>query len=248
MAANSGIEWTESTWNPVTGCTKISKGCLNCYAEKMAKRLAGRYGYPKDEPFKVTPHPNRLDQPKFWRGNHLIFVCSMSDFFHEDVPDTFIYNVLNIIKECPVHTFQILTKRSDRMLQISNKIKRWPDNVWIGVTVESKAYKKRIEHLRKVKAPVKFLSCEPLLEDLGKLELNDIDWVIVGGESGFKARPMEKRWVTNIRDQCIKANIPYFFKQWGGVNKKAAGRSLDGQEWNQMPTTEEIRLNACLSS
>jgi protein gp37 len=172
----------------------------------------------------------------------------MSDFFHENVPDAFIDEVLDIIKACPAHTFQILTKRSDRMLQITERIKRWPDNVWLGVTVESKAYKKRINHLRKVRATVKFLSCEPLLEDLGNLNLNGIDWVIVGGESGFNARIMEKQWATTIRDQCIRANIPYFFKQWGGMNKKASGRRLEGEEWNQMPAIDTKISNSYLTS
>ncbi|MDM8536940.1 phage Gp37/Gp68 family protein [Desulfobacterales bacterium HSG17] len=235
MSPKTKIEWTESTWNPVTGCTKISKGCQNCYAERMSKRLAGRHGYSKDNPFQVTLHPNRLLQPLKWKGNHIIFVCSMGDIFHKDVPEDYILQVLDIIKKSPNHTFQILTKRAKRMLQISEKIKKWPENVWMGVTVESKSCIKRIDLLNQVKSTVRFLSCEPLLNDLGRLDLKKINWVIVGGESGFKARPMAPKWATNIRDQCLKADIPYFFKQWGGFNKKKAGRHLEGQEWNQMP-------------
>ncbi|MGE0084867.1 MAG: DUF5131 family protein [Desulfococcaceae bacterium] len=236
MSANSKIEWTHSTWNPVTGCTKISKGCMNCYAEKMAKRLAGRYGYPKENPFQVTLHPDRLHQPLHWKGRHIIFVCSMGDLFHKDVPDAYLSDILDIIRQCPEHTFQILTKRPERMLQLSGKIGKWPENVWTGVTVESSDCKSRIELLREVKSSVRFLSCEPLLNDLGKMDLKKIDWVIVGGESGCRARPMALEWAANLRDQCVEANIPYFFKQWGGIRKKKAGRILEGKEWNQMPS------------
>lgn len=235
MSPRSKIEWTESTWNPVTGCTKISKGCENCYAERMSKRLAGRYGYSKENPFQVTLHPNRLSQPLKWKGNHIIFVCSMGDIFHKDVPDDYIFEILDVIKKSPNHTYQILTKRADRMLEISEKIGKWPNNVWTGVTVESKSCIKRIDMLKQVKSTVRFLSCEPLLNDLGSLDLERINWVIVGGESGFKARPMSAKWATNLRDQCLKFDIPYFFKQWGGVSKKKTGRMLEGQEWNQMP-------------
>jgi protein gp37 len=246
MAANSSIEWTESTWNPVSGCTKISKGCLNCYAERMSRRLAGRYGYPKDNPFQVTLHPNRLSQPSEWKGNHIIFVCSMSDLFHKNVPDGYISEILDVMKKFPRHTFQILSKRAGRMLQFSKKIGCWPDNVWVGVTVESKAYKKRIDLLREIKAPIRFLSCEPLLEDLGELDLNKINWVIVGGESGFNSRVMEQKWATHIRDQCLNKSIPYFFKQWGGISKKISGRSLDGREWNQMPQIQNRVVISCV--
>lgn len=236
------IEWVQNvdgtqgkTWNPITGCSKISIGCRYCYAERLAKRLGGRYGYPKDEPFRVTFHPQRLCQPLEWKNPLMVFLCSMSDFFHRDVPDDYIFQILDIIKKCPQHTFQILTKRSHRMVQISKKIKLWPSNVWLGVTVEAKKYKKRIDHLKLVNSSVRFLSCEPLLENLGELDLHGVDWVIVGGESGPKARPMRSEWAIDIRDQCLAERISYFFKQWGGVNKKAAGRELEGKEWNQMP-------------
>ncbi len=237
MPGKSKIEWTESTWNPVTGCTKISSGCQNCYAERMARRLAGRYGYPKENPFQVTLHPNRLSQPITWHSRHLIFVCSMGDVFHKDVPEEYILNILDIIKQTPQHTYQILTKRAERMLKISKKIKEWPENVWMGVTVESRNCVDRINLLKQVRSSVRFLSCEPLLNDLGEIDLEDINWVIVGGESGFKARPMLAKWAINLRDQCVKENIPYFFKQWGGVHKKKAGRIIEGKVWDQMPNS-----------
>jgi len=236
------IEWVRNldgtkgkTWNPVTGCSKISLGCTHCYAERLAKRLAGRYGYPSDEPFRLTLHPGRLLQPLGWQKPSTIFLCSMSDFFHSDIPDDYIFEVLNIVKQCPQHTFQILTKRSKRMLQISKKMKLWPPNVWLGVTVEAKKYKERIDDLKLASSSVRFLSCEPLLDNLGSLNLQGIGWVIVGGESGPKSRPMVEGWATDIRDQCLSQGIPYFFKQWGGLNKKASGRKLEGKEWNQMP-------------
>lgn len=236
------IEWVQNpdgtlgkTWNPITGCTKISLGCQYCYAERMAKRLAGRHGYPIDNPFQVTLHPDRLNRPVKWKKPIMIFMCSMSDYFHEDVPEDYLFQILETIKQCPHHTFQILTKRSERMLKISHKIKQWPANAWIGVTVEAKQYKVRINHLKQVNASIKFLSCEPLLEDLEKIDLDGIGWVIVGGESGPKARPMRHEWVTHIRDQCLTNGVPYFFKQWGGVNKKANDRMLEGKEWNQVP-------------
>jgi protein gp37 len=235
MSNYSKIEWTETTWNPVTGCTKISKGCLNCYAERMAKRLGGRYGYPNDNPFQITLHPNRLFEPYKLKKQHIIFVCSMSDLFHEKVPDSYIFEILNVVKKCPQHTFQILTKRAERMLQFSLKAGSLPDNLWFGVTVEAEEYKIRIDLLRRTGTIVKFLSCEPLLNDLGKINLHKIDWVIVGGESGFNARAIKAEWVINIRDQCLNNNIPFFFKQWGGINKKKSGRYLEGKEWNQMP-------------
>lgn len=235
MGQRSKIEWTEATWNPATGCSKLSRGCLNCYAEKFAKRFAGRYGYPKDNPFQVTLHPNRMSKPLKWSKPHKIFVCSMGDLFHENVPENYIFEILNVIKRCPNHIFQILTKREKRMYEISQKIGCWPNNVWLGVTVEGKECVNRIDSLKKINATIKFMSCEPLLENLGKIHLQGINWVIVGGESGYKARTMSPEWAISIRDQCLKENIPYFFKQWGGANKKKAGRCLEGKEWNQMP-------------
>lgn len=240
------IEWVQNvdgtqgkTWNPITGCTKISPGCQNCYAERMAQRLRGRHGYPYDEPFKVTIHPNRLDQPTKWRKPLMIFVCSMGDIFHDDISNDVIFQVLRIIKKCPHHTFQILTKRSARMLEISENIKTWPSNVWVGVTVEAPDYKNRINDLKEVEASVRFLSCEPLLANLGELDLERIDWVIVGGESGARYRPIQAEWVINIRDQCVPENIPYFFKQWAGIHPKKLGSVLEGKEWKQMPTIKK---------
>jgi protein gp37 len=240
------IEWVQNpdgtrgrTWNPSTGCSKISSGCKHCYAERMAYRLAGRYGYPADEPFKVTLHPERLKQPHSWKKSLMIFVCSMSDLFHEDIPDDFIFRVVETMENCPHHTFQLLTKRSRRLFEVSDKITAWPNNIWVGVTVEAKEYKYRMDDLRKVNALVRFVSCEPLLEDLGKLNLDGIDWVIVGGESGPRARPIRLEWVAKIRDQCLDKQVAYFFKQWGGVNKSAAGRKLEGREWNQMPRSSQ---------
>lgn len=235
MLNQTKIEWTHATWNPVTGCSKISMGCQNCYAERIAKRLAGRYGYPEDNPFKVTLHYNRLQDPILLKKPHIIFVCSMGDLFHKDVPAKFILQVVNIIKQCPHHIFQILTKRERRLLKASQYIGRWPDNSWIGVTIEAKEYKYRMEVLKEISASIKFISCEPLLNSLGDLDLNGIDWVIVGGESGPKARPINVDWIKEIRDQCISNNVPFFFKQWGGFNKKRNGRSLEGIIWNQMP-------------
>ena len=238
MSANSLIEWTTSTWNPVTGCSKISSGCAHCWAERMSKRLAGRYGYPKKDPFRVTLHPDRLELPARWRKSHMIFVCSMGDLFHKDVPDDFIFRVLGVIERCPGYTFQLLTKRDQRLLEFSGKIGKWPPNVWAGVTVESKENEKRVDSLRKVDAAVRFLSCEPLLEDLGGIDLTGIGWVIAGGESGPGARLVRPEWVVSLRDRCLERNVPFFFKQWGGRSKKAGGREIDGKLWSQMPSTD----------
>lgn len=245
MGQKSKIEWTEATWNPVTGCSKLSRGCLNCYAERLAKRFAGRYGYPKENPFEVTLHPNRLSKPLKWGKPHMIFVCSMGDLFHKNVPEDYISEILDVIKKCPNHTFQILTKREKRMLEISKKIGCWPDNVWLGVTVEDRECIRRIDYLKKVDVSVRFMSCEPLLENLGKIKLEGINWVIVGGESGFKARLMAPEWAISIRDQCSKEKVPYFFKQWGGANKKKTGRILEGEEWNEMPEVSANKTTGC---
>jgi protein gp37 len=234
MAANSSIEWTESTWNPVTGCTKISPGCMNCYAERMAKRLQamGQVNYKKG--FELTVHPQNTRLPLKWGTHQTIFVNSMSDLFHESVPLDFIQEVFETMDEATWHRFQILTKRSQRLLEL-DPLLTWKKNIWMGVSVENENYTYRIDHLRKTSAQIKFLSIEPLLGPLNNMDLSSIDWVIVGGESGPAARPMKEEWVLDIRDQCLKAQIPFFFKQWGGVNKKKAGRSLLGQLWEQMP-------------
>ncbi len=232
--ANSSIEWTESTWNPVTGCTKISSGCLNCYAERMARRLKamGQKNYRNG--FKVTCHKHTLDMPLQWKKPQMVFVNSMSDLFHKDVPDDFILDIFLTMEKALQHQYQILTKRAERLAKLSPELS-WLENIWMGVTVEAADYKYRIDYLRYTGAKVKFLSLEPLLDDLGELNLDEIDWVIVGGESGPGARPIEINWVRNIREQCLTQNVPFFFKQWGGTNKKKTGRLLDGETWDEMP-------------
>ena len=235
MAQNTKIEWTQCTWNPVTGCTKISKGCKNCYAERMSRRLKamGQPNYRNG--FKVTTHPHVLKTPLRWKQPRTIFVNSMSDLFHKFVPLDFIEKVFDVMLDSPQHQFQILTKRSSRLQQL-NRTLVWPANVYMGVTVESADYVYRIDHLRETDAAIKFLSLEPLLDPISNLNLKGIDWVIVGGESGPGARQIKPEWVTDIRDQCLNAEVPFFFKQWGGVNKKKTGRVLDGQTWNQIPS------------
>lgn len=232
--STSRIEWTESTWNPVTGCTKISVGCKHCYAERMAKRLhaMGQPNYRNG--FKVTCHPDTLGTPLKWKKPQMIFVNSMSDLFHPDVPTAFIDEIFVTMNEACWHCFQVLTKRAERLAQLGGRLK-WTPNIWMGVTVETATYVDRIDELRKVPAAVRFLSLEPLLGPLPNLDLTDIDWVIVGGESGPGARPIEEAWVTDIRNQCLASKTPFFFKQWGGVQKKRAGRLLDKRTWDEMP-------------
>ena len=234
MSAGSTIEWTESTWNPLTGCTKISAGCTHCYAERMALRLQamGQPNYTNG--FRLTLHPHVLEAPLGWKRPQMIFVNSMSDLFHRDVPTEFILRVFDIMNRACWHTFQLLTKRSDRLVELSPEI-CWPGNVWMGVSVESQEYRFRVDHLRQTGAQVKFLSLEPLLGPLPGLDLTGIHWVIVGGESGPGARPLQERWVLDIRDQCRESQVPFFFKQWGGVRKKRAGRLLEGRTWDAMP-------------
>ena len=240
MAANSKIEWTECTWNPVTGCTKISEGCRNCYAERMARRLQAM-GQPNyRDGFKLTLHPHMLEMPLHWRQPRMIFVNSMSDLFHEDVPLAFIQKVFGVMQRASQHHFQVLTKRSERLARLSPKLP-WPDNVWMGVTVENSNYTFRIEHLRQTKANVKFISIEPLLGPISDIDLDGIDWTIVGGESGPGARPMRPEWAVDIRDQCVAKNVPFFFKQWGGINKKAAGRTLGNRTWDERPQSSMRR-------
>jgi len=234
MASRSGIEWTESTWNPVTGCTKISPGCQHCYAERMTRRLQGMGLRKYAHGFKVAAHADALDLPLGWKTPQVIFVNSMSDLFHEDVPEEFIDRVLDVMRRASWHTFQVLTKRSARLRDLSQAIE-WPANVWVGASIENEHCLFRVEHLRHTGAHTKFLSLEPLLGPLPKLDLRGMDWVIVGGESGPGARPIAKEWVVDIRDQCLAAGVPFFFKQWGGVRKKQAGRILEGRTWDQMP-------------
>ncbi len=234
MAQGSGIEWTESTWNPVTGCTKVSPGCKYCYAERMAERLQvmGQPNYVNG--FRLTLQPHMLELPLKGKKPQTIFVNSMSDLFHEDVALAYILEVFDVMARAHWHRFQILTKRAERLEEISPKL-YWAANIWMGVSVESERYRRRIDHLRATDAQIKFLSLEPLLGPLPALDLKDIDWVIVGGESGPNARPMDPAWATDLRDQCRTANGPFFFKQWGGKNKKQAGRVLEGQVWDEMP-------------
>lgn len=233
--ATSKIEWTEASWNPLTGCTKISPGCKHCYAEKMALRLQAMGSPNYVDGFNLRLHENALGLPATWKKPKLIFVNSMSDLFHEDVPFEFIKRVFGVMAENSHHVFQILTKRSKRLSQLAPQLK-WPRNVWMGVSIENMAYTYRIDNLRNVPAAVRFLSCEPLLSSLGPLNLSGIHWVIVGGESGPGARPMEKTWATEIRDSCQQQGVPFFFKQWGGTNKKKAGKLLDGALWHEKPS------------
>jgi protein gp37 len=234
MGQKSTIEWTESTWNPLTGCTKISPGCKNCYAERMALRLKamGQKNYSRG--FDLSIHPQALELPLKWKKPQMIFVNSMSDMFHSDVPTDFIFKAFEVMKRASWHRFQVLTKRAERLWSLNDEL-TWADNIWMGVSVESESYASRIDLLRLTNASTKFLSLEPLLGPLDNLSLEGIDWVIVGGESGPRARPMNSGWVTCIRDQCIRAGVPFFFKQWGGINKKRYGRTLDGRTWDEMP-------------
>lgn len=231
------IEWTECTWNPVTGCTKISAGCKFCYAEVMSRRLKAMGQEKYKNGFEITIHPNVLDEPQLWKKPRTVFVNSMSDLFHEDIPESFIMDTFKVMNNYPIHTFQILTKRAERLAELSDKI-TWTKNIWIGVTVESSDYINRIECLNYAEAFVKFLSLEPLLGPMDNLNLSKIDWVIVGGESGPKARPISEEWVIGIRDQCRSENVPFFFKQWGGKNKKKAGKLLQGELYCEMPSAK----------
>jgi protein gp37 len=234
MAQGSDIEWTESTWNPVTGCTKVSPGCKHCYAERMAVRLhaMGQANYANG--FKLTLQPHMLEMPLGWKRPQTIFVNSMSDLFHPDVPLSFVRQAFEVMHRAAWHRFQILTKRADRLAEVSPRL-HWARNIWMGVSVENDRYRSRINLLRATGAKVKFLSLEPLLGPLTGLDLNGIHWVIVGGESGPGARPMNSGWALDIRDQCLAAGVPFFFKQWGGTNKKRAGRLLEGRTWDGMP-------------
>ena len=240
MGEKSSIEWTEATWNPLTGCNKVSLGCKNCYAERMSIRLRAM-GQPNySNGFELTLHEKSLEIPLFWKKPMNIFVNSMSDLFHEEVPLDFIQRVFDVMNRAHWHRFQVLTKRSERLRDLSSQL-HWASNIWMGVSVENQNYAYRIEHLRETGAFIKFLSIEPLLGPLNDINLKSIDWVIVGGESGQGARPMNPSWVTDLRDRCQAANVPFFFKQWGGINKKKAGRKLDGRTWNEMPSRKNLR-------
>jgi protein gp37 len=242
MGQLSSIEWTEATWNPVTGCSKISPGCKNCYAERLANRLAAMGQYRYRNGFDVTLQYDLIDLPLRWRQPRMIFVNSMSDLFHEDVPESFIKRVFETMTTANRHTFQILTKRSERLAQLAPYL-TWPENIWMGVSVESPRYVARIADLCKVPAAVRFLSVEPLLEPIANLGLDGIDWVIVGGESGPGCRPMKAEWARQILKQCKKKSVPFFFKQWGGIRKKSTGRLLDGRTWDEFPQPQ-LRQNS----
>jgi protein gp37 len=228
-SSNTGIEWTDKTWNPTTGCNKVSPGCRYCYAEALTERFPQTFS----EGFKLTLYPERLDQPKKWRTPSRIFVNSMSDLFHEDIPIDYLKKIFDVMAATPWHIYQVLTKRSERLAQLANDLP-WTDNIWMGVSVESQRYSHRVDALRQVPVKVRFLSCEPLL---GPLELNllGINWVIVGGESGYQRRPIKPEWVKAILHQTHEADAAFFFKQWGGVHSKAGGRLLDGEIWDEMP-------------
>ncbi|MFE4606908.1 DUF5131 family protein [Streptomyces niveus] len=248
MGDRSAIEWTEATWNPTTGCDQISPGCDNCYALTLSRRLkamgAAKYqtdGNPRTSGpgFGLTVHPSALDVPRRWKAPRMVFVNSMSDLFHAKVPISFVRDVFQVIAETPQHTYQLLTKRARRLRRIADDLE-WPANLWMGVSVENEAQTDRIDELRQVPAAVRFLSCEPLLGPLPGIDLEGIGWVIVGGESGANHRPLEQEWVEAIRNACLAAEVPFFFKQWGGRSPKAGGRELDGAKWDQMPPGRQV--------
>jgi protein gp37 len=234
MAQRSAIEWTGSTWNPVTGCNKVSAGCKNCYAERMAKRLQAMGQRNYSNGFELTLQPHMLEHPLAWKRPQTIFVNSMSDLFHEAVPLEYIQSVFNVMARANWHRFQVLTKRADRLSELASQL-NWSENIWMGVSVENDDCRSRIDLLRDVPAALKFLSLEPLLGPLPNLDLRNIDWVIVGGESGPGARPISEDWVVDIRDQCLRAEVPFFFKQWGGKRKSKSGRELQGEIWDELP-------------
>jgi len=240
MALNTEIEWTDATWNPVTGCTKISAGCDHCYAERFAERFRGVPGHPFEYGFDLVLRPERLTQPLSWRKPRMIFVNSMSDLFHKEIPTEFVERVFETMERADWHTFQVLTKRSSLMRNFLRRrygANRGPQHIWCGVSIEDGSKISRVRHLRDTPAGTRFLSIEPLIGRVGKIDLSGIDWVIVGGESGPRARYMDPEWVREIRDQCQEAKIPFFFKQWGGLRPKSGGRVLDGEQWNQFPLT-----------
>ena len=249
MADGSSIEWTDATWNPVTGCTKISRGCDNCYAERFSERFRNVANHPFSNGFDLTLRPERLAQPLMWRRPRLIFVNSMSDLFHKEVPSKFIDRVFDTMEQASWHSFQVLTKRSSLMRNYVRRRygrRRGPAHIWCGVSIEDAQAKSRIAHLRDAPAGIRFLSVEPLIGRVGPLNLGGIDWVIAGGESGPGARPMDIEWVREVRDQCIDQGVAFFFKQWGGLRPKSGGRELDGREWSELPcpTVETLPVAA----
>lgn len=236
MSDRSRIEWTEATWNPVTGCSEVSPGCAHCYAKTFAERWRGIPGHPYEQGFDLRLWPERLEQPLKWKRSRLIFTNSMSDLFHEEVPLDFIGQVFEVMEHASQHIFQVLTKRHERLAEIASELP-WPTNVWMGVSIENRRWVRRADYLRDVPAAVRFVSAEPLLGPLEGLNLDGIDWLIAGGESGFRHRPIQEEWVTDLRDQCRSEKVAFYFKQWGGRHAKAGGRLLQGREWSQMPTS-----------
>ena len=242
MGDKSAIEWTDATWNPVTGCSKVSPGCKNCYAERLAARLEAMGNPRYRNGFEVTLHPDQLTLPLRWKGPRKIFVNSMSDLFHEAIPDDFIKQVFDVMAKADWHVFQILTKRAKRLEALAAQLP-WPENIWQGVSVESEEYTWRIRHLQEVPAAVRFISVEPLLGPISRLPLKGINWVIVGGESGPRFRVAQPIWIRSIRDQCLRTKVPFFFKQWGGFTSKAGGRQLDGRLWSQLPMIHHSQVS-----
>jgi protein gp37 len=241
MSDGSKIEWTQASWNPVTGCTKVSPGCAHCYAETFAERWRGILGHPYEQGFDLRLWPARLEQPLKWKRPRLIFVNSMSDLFHEQIPDEYIVRVFDVMTEASQHIFQVLTKRHERLAELAPHI-AWPENVWMGVSIENKRWVRRADALREVPAAVRFISAEPLLGPLVGIDLTEIDWLIAGGESGYRHRPVREEWIVDLRDRCHAEDVAFFFKQWGGRHAKANGRLLQGQEWSDMPTPKAREL------
>lgn len=234
MAQKTAIEWTEATWNPVTGCDQVSPGCAHCYAKTFAERWRGIPGHHFEQGFDLRVWPERLEQPRRWKRPRMIFVNSMSDLFHERIPDEFIAQVFDAMREASWHTFQILTKRHERMVELGRNLD-WPPNVWMGVSIENRRFVRRTDYLREIPAAVRFVSAEPLLGPLEDLDLAGIDWLIAGGESGPGHRPVREEWLLDLRDRCLQEQVAFFFKQWGGRTPKIGGRELAGRTWNEMP-------------
>ena len=243
MADRSHIEWTQATWNPVTGCSKVSPGCAHCYAETFAERWRGVAEHPYEQGFDLRRWPKRLEQPLRWKQPRVIFVNSMSDLFHEDIPDEYIARVFEVMVEAKHHVFQVLTKRHERMAALAPELS-WPKHVWMGVSIENKRWVRRADYLRAVPAAVRFISAEPLLGPLTGLDLTDIDWLIAGGESGPGHRPVREEWIVDLQTRCRDEHVAFFFKQWGGIRSKAGGRTLRGREWSEMPTPRARELLA----
>lgn len=239
MSDRSAIEWTQATWNPVTGCDKVSPGCAHCYAETFAQRWRGIPGHPYEQGFDLRLWPERLDIPLRWKRPRTIFVNSMSDVFHEKIPDEFVARIFETMVRAEQHTFQVLTKRHERMVELASSLP-WPPNVWMGVTIENRRFVHRADYLREVPAAVRFISAEPLLGPLEGLELADIDWLIAGGESGPRHRLVREEWITDLRDRCLHEKVAFFFKQWGGARSKSGGRLLEGRTWDEMPRVREL--------